>query len=127
MMGVFVYEYRVRGLSVWAERVAMIKRFALGVLLMTGAAFGAAAWAFAPGGRGIESKAVTIIVSEDDGYGVGSCAGGNCGQDVADAWCLANGYAHAVGSQQISPAALTPQGSGLGAKLRPAQVEITCK
>jgi len=40
----------------------------------------------------------SFVVANDDGYGVDSCleSGSTCGQPVATAWCVANGYHRSI-------------------------------
>lgn len=66
------------------------------------AAFGVATPALA---QNVES----FIVANDDGYGVDTCllTGADCGQTIANAWCVANGYDHAVSFRKQVPADVT--------------------
>ena len=51
----------------------------------------------------------SFIVANDDGYGVDSCleSGASCGQPVANAWCVANGYSYAVEFRKQTPTDVT--------------------
>lgn len=88
---------------------------------------GAAAWALGP--RGAEDTLASFVIADDDGYGVGTCLSGKpgCGQDVADAWCLANGYVHAVAIRKAEAADLTQSIAERSSAGQPDSTLITCE
>src|SRR5215475_10513079 len=51
----------------------------------------------------------SFVVANDDGYGVDTClqSGSACGQPVATAWCVANGYERSIDFRPQTTADLT--------------------
>ena len=89
----------------------------------------AAAWAFGP--NGAPDTNASFVMAEDDGYGINTCVSGSrtgCGQDLADSWCLANGYVHAVAIRKAEALELVQPISGAQARsIQPGETLITCE
>ena len=100
----------------------MGRRFAVFGLVGAVAA-GAALFATVPSAPGIAAtQSATFIVPANDGYGVGDCA--NCGQVVADQWCIAQGFARSSSFGTADPADVTGSIVTRAAENRP--ISITC-
>lgn len=68
-------------------------------LRLSALAFGGlAVVAFLANGGAQAQNVASFVVADDDGYGVDTCltSGDSCGKVVATAWCVANGYTHAL-------------------------------
>jgi hypothetical protein len=74
----------------------------------------------------------SFVVADDDGYGVDSClqSGSSCGQPVATAWCVANGYQRSIDFRPQTAADVTGTLSGptqIAAVAGSAAIIITCE
>jgi hypothetical protein len=74
----------------------------------------------------------SFVVANDDGYGVDSCLeqGSACGQPVATAWCVANGYARSLSFRPQTAADITGTIEGptkIAAVSTSTAVVITCE
>ena len=51
----------------------------------------------------------SFVVANDDGYGADACleSGGACGQPIATAWCVANGYHSSIDFRPQTAADMT--------------------
>ncbi|MGH6644579.1 MAG: hypothetical protein ACRED3_17970 [Bradyrhizobium sp.] len=76
-------------------------------------------------------NAASFVVANDDGYGVDSCleSGLACGQPIANAWCVANGYDHSIEFRRQTAADITGSISAPTqvAAAEPHAVVITCE
>jgi hypothetical protein len=57
----------------------------------------------------LAQNAASFVIANDDGYGVDTCleSGSPCGQPIANAWCVANGYDHSIGFRPQTAADVT--------------------
>jgi hypothetical protein len=73
----------------------------------------------------------SFVVANDDGYGVDTCltSGAACGQPVATAWCVANGYQRSIDFRPQTAADMTGDIAGPTriAAREPSAVVITCE
>lgn len=85
-----------------------MKKRLVPLLLSLSVALAGAAAASAFGPDGAVGNTASFIVAADEGYGIDTCLGegDKCGQDIADSWCLANGYVHAVAVRKAEAADL---------------------
>jgi hypothetical protein len=81
-----------------------------------------------PDGTKASSTEATFIVPAADGYGVAEClvSGSACGQTVADTWCEAQGYAHAVSFRRTAEQEITGSIRKVSLTARDLPVTITC-
>ncbi|MET0598175.1 MAG: hypothetical protein ABWZ57_09935 [Mesorhizobium sp.] len=79
----------------------------------------------------LAQNVASFVVANDDGYGVDTClqSGSDCGQPVATAWCVANGYVRSVGFRAQTAADITGSldAPTQVAAVDPAGVVITCE
>jgi hypothetical protein len=70
----------------------------------------------------------TFLIPASNGYGVAECldSGSECGQVVADAWCEAQGYAHASSFGRTEPDEVTGSVQTVSAIQQEASIAITC-
>jgi len=80
----------------------------------------------------LAQNAASFVVANDDGYGVDTCleSGTACGQPIANSWCVANGYDHAIGfrpqtAADVTGSIATP--TQVAAVADPHAVVITCE
>jgi hypothetical protein len=91
----------------------------------------ALAAALATANPALAQNVASFVVANDDGYGVDTClqSGSDCGQPVATAWCVANGYVRSIGfraqtAADITGAVDTPTQI---AAVEPSGIVITCE
>jgi hypothetical protein len=70
----------------------------------------------------------TFLVPTNDGYGVADCliSGSSCGQIIANTWCEAQGYDHAVSFRITAPDEVTGAVQTASLTQRDQPIEITC-
>ena len=74
----------------------------------------------------------SFVVANDDGYGVDTClqSGEACGQPIATAWCVANGYQRSIDFRPQSQADVVGSIAGptkIAAVASSSAVIITCE
>lgn len=80
----------------------------------------------------LAQNAASFVVANDDGYGVDSCleSGMPCGQPIANAWCVANGYDHSIDFRPQTAADVTgpiAAPTQVAVVQQPHAVVITCE
>jgi hypothetical protein len=74
----------------------------------------------------------SFVVADDDGYGIESCleTDAACGQPVATAWCVANGYARSIDYRKQTQADITGDLTAptqIAAVAQPSAIIVTCE
>ena len=70
----------------------------------------------------------TYVIPANDGYGLSECLaeGGPCGQEIAEAWCAANGMSKAVSFGRAGTAEVTGSIGAAGVSEGAEAVVVSC-
>jgi hypothetical protein len=104
----------------------------LRILAFAATLLAAPAIAFTLGASAQAQNVASFVVANDDGYGVDTCleSGGACGEEVATAWCVANGYVRSTAIRRQTQTDITGKLGGptqVAAAVDPRAVVITCE